>query len=113
MLHPSARRHYVAAFPEHDSDLSLAGWTGKLTGLPVITVGSVGLETQFRSEKQGQIIAPASVERLVEQFDSGEFDVVAIGRALLADPGWVNRLRDGNLDGFAGYDPATALAALA
>ncbi len=113
VLHPSTRRHYAAAFPDHDPDLSLAGWTGKLTGLPVITVGSVGLETQFRSEKQGELIRPASVERLVAQFDAGEFDVVAIGRALLADPGWVNRLRDGNLDGFGGYDPATALAALA
>lgn len=113
VLHPSTRRHYAAAFPDHDPDLSLAGWTGKLTGLPVITVGSVGLETQFRSEKQGELIRPASVERLVAQFDAGEFDVVAIGRALLADPGWVNRLRDGNLDGFSGYDPATALAALA
>mgnify|MGYP003767916429 FL=1 len=113
VLHPSTRRHYAAAFPDHDPDLSLAGWTGKLTGLPVITVGSVGLETQFRSEKQGELIRPASVERLVAQFDAGEFDVVAIGRALLADPGWVNRLHDGNLDGFSGYDPATALAALA
>ena len=40
-------------------------------------------------------------------------EMLASGRALLADPGWVNRLHDGNLDGFSGYDPATALAALA
>jgi len=113
VFHPSTRRHYVPGFPDYDSELSLAGWTRKLTDLPVIAVGSVGLETQFRSEKQGQVIAPASVDRLVEQFDSGEFDVVAIGRALLADPDWVNRLRAGTLDGFAGYDPQVALAALA
>jgi 2,4-dienoyl-CoA reductase-like NADH-dependent reductase (Old Yellow Enzyme family) len=37
---------------------------------------------------------------------------VAIGRALLADPGWVNRLRDGSIDGFNGYDARTALAGL-
>lgn len=113
IFHPSTRRHYVPAFPDHDSNLSLAGWTKKVAGLPVIAVGSVGLETQFRSEKQGQVIQPAPVERLVEQFGAGEFDIVAIGRALLADPAWVNRLRDGELDGFAGYDPATALASLA
>ncbi|SEH53484.1 2,4-dienoyl-CoA reductase [Mycolicibacterium rutilum] len=112
VLHPSTRRHYVPAFPEH-GELSLAGWTKKVTGLPVITVGSVGLETQFRSEKKGQVIAPAPVDHLVEQFDADEFDIVAIGRALLADPGWVNRLRRGELGGFGGYDPATALAALA
>ncbi|GAT12577.1 NADH:flavin oxidoreductase [Mycolicibacterium novocastrense] len=113
VLHPSTRRHYAPAFPDHDGELSLAGWTKKVTGVPVIAVGSVGLETQFRSEKQGQVIQPAPVDRLVEQFDADEFDIVAIGRALLADPAWVNRLRDGRLDGFAGYDPEAALAKLA
>lgn len=113
MLHPSTRRHYVPAFGDHDRELSLAGWSKKVTGLPVIAVGSVGLETQFRSEKRGQVIQPAPVDRLVEQFEAGEFDIAAIGRALLADPAWVNRLRSGDLSGFSGYDPATALAALA
>ncbi|GFG70233.1 NADH:flavin oxidoreductase [Mycolicibacter senuensis] len=113
VLHPSTRRHYLPAFPDHDPELSLAGWSKKVSGAPVIAVGSVGLETQFRSEKRGEVIQPAPVDRLVEQFDAGEFDVVAIGRALLADPTWVNRLRRGELDGFGGYDAAAALAALA
>lgn len=113
VLHPSTRRHYVPAFGDHDPELSLAGWTKKVTGVPVIAVGSVGLETQFRSEKRGEVIAPAPVDRLVEQFEAGEFDVVAIGRALLADPTWVNRLRRDELDGFDGYDAAVALSALA
>lgn len=113
VLHPSTRRHYVPAFPDHDSELSLAGWTKKVAGVPVIAVGSVGLETQFRSERRGQVIQPAPVDRLVEQFDAGEFDIVAIGRALLADPAWVNRLRANELHKFGGYDPQTALASLA
>jgi 2,4-dienoyl-CoA reductase-like NADH-dependent reductase (Old Yellow Enzyme family) len=113
VLHPSTRRHYVPEFPDYDRELSLAGWTKKITGLPVIAVGSVGLETQFRSEKRGAVILPAPVDRLVEQFEAGEFDVVAIGRALLADPAWVNRLRDGQLDGFNGYNAEIALSALA
>ncbi|ORW73103.1 NADH:flavin oxidoreductase [Mycobacterium saskatchewanense] len=112
MLHPSTRRHYVPAFPDYDRELSLAGWTKKVTGLPVIAVGSIGLQTQFRSEKQGQVIQPAPIDRLVEQFEAGEFDIAAIGRALLAEPAWVNRLRNGDLDGFIGYDPQTALASL-
>lgn len=113
VLHPSTRRHYVPAFPDDDTELSLAGWTKKLIGVPVIAVGSVGLETQFRSEKRGEVIQPAGVDRLIEQFEAGEFDVVAIGRALLADPTWVNRLRRGDLGGFNGYDAAVALSALA
>ncbi|WP_370062206.1 12-oxophytodienoate reductase [Mycobacterium sp. MAA66] len=112
VLHPSTRRHYVPAFPDADPVLSLAGWTKKVTGAQVISVGSVGLQTAFRSEKPGQLIEPGPIDQLVEQFDAGEFDLVAIGRALLADPGWVNRLRTGTLDGFNGYDAASALAAL-
>ncbi|WP_241471991.1 12-oxophytodienoate reductase [Mycolicibacterium neoaurum] len=113
VFHPSTRRHYVPAFADSGGELSLAGWTKRITGLPVIAVGSVGLQTQFRSEKPGQLIEPDSSDRLVAQFEAGEFDIAAVGRALLADPAWVNRLREGTLAEFAGYDPAKALAALA
>lgn len=113
VFHPSTRRHYVPAFPDADDALSLAGWTKKVTSLPVIAVGSVGLQTQFRSEKPGQLIEADTLDRVVAQFEAGEFDIVALGRALLADPAWVQRLRQGTLDGFAGYDPQKALAALA
>ena len=98
VLHPSTRRHYLPGFPDEDAQLSLAGWTKKVTGVPVIAVGSVGLETEFNPGGPGGPIAPASVEKLLDQFEAGEFDVIAVGRALLADPNWVNRLRDGDLD---------------
>ena len=75
-------------------------------------MGSVGLETSFRSEERGQVIQPAPLDRLVKQFEADEFDVVAVGRALLADPGWVHRIRNRELDAFTGYDPETALSAL-
>lgn len=112
VFHPSTRRHYSAAFPDADPQLSLAGWTKKVTGTPVIAVGSVGLDTAFRDEGPRKAIAPAPADRVVAQFEAGEFDVVAIGRALLADPAWVNRLRDGALDGFNGYEPEAALSTL-
>jgi 2,4-dienoyl-CoA reductase-like NADH-dependent reductase (Old Yellow Enzyme family) len=111
VLHPSTRRVYIPAFP--GSDLSLAGWTKKITGVPVIGVGSVGLATEFQPGKRdGEPIEPAPVDRLLAQFTAEEFDIVAIGRALLADPGWVNRLRDDTLGGFTGYHAETALASL-
>ncbi len=112
VLHPSTRRHYAPAFPDVDATLSLAGWTKKLTGVPVIAVGSIGLQTEFRGGKPEDPVLPESAERLVSQFGNGEFDIAAVGRALLADPNWVNRLRDGELEGFTGYDANTALAAL-
>ncbi|MGV9802267.1 NADH:flavin oxidoreductase [Mycobacterium sp. NPDC003449] len=111
VLHPSTRRHYLPGFT--GSSLSLAGWSKRITGLPVIGVGSVGLSTEFTPGRSGRdVITPAPVDRLVEQFAAGEFDIVAVGRALLADPAWVNRLRDDTLAGFGGYHAETALASL-
>lgn len=113
LFHPSTRRHYLPAFPDQDPRLSMAGWVRKLTGLPVIAVGSVGLDTEFAFRLgAGERIPPAPVCRLLDEYEAGEFDIVAIGRALLADPGWVGRLRDGELDGFAGFDADSALARL-
>ena len=122
-LHTSTRRHYLPGFPDIDPTLSLAGWTKKMTGIPVIAVGSVGLRTQFHvpvfeegttqfDTKKDNVIAPDSLDRLVEQFDAGEFDAVAVGRALLSDPTWVNRARTGALHEFHGYDAQKALATL-
>jgi 2,4-dienoyl-CoA reductase-like NADH-dependent reductase (Old Yellow Enzyme family) len=122
-LHTSTRRHYLPGFPDIDPALSLAGWTKKMTGIPVIAVGSVGLRTQFHvpvfeegttqfDTKKDSVIAPDSIDRLVDQFDAGEFDAVAVGRALLSDPTWVNRVRTGALDEFHGYDAQKALATL-
>ena len=85
MFHPSTRRHHESAYPDADLELSLSGWTKKVTGAPVIAVGSVGLETEFTPGRPGGHIPPAPVDRLLDQYGSGEFDVVAIGRALLAD----------------------------
>lgn len=112
ILHASTRRHHVPAFPDAHPDLSLSGWTKKITGLPVIAVGSVGLQTEHRSGRPEDLVAPAPLDRLLHKFAAGEFDIVAVGRALIADPGWVNRLRDDTLDGFAGYHAETALARL-
>ncbi|MFD7005502.1 MULTISPECIES: NADH:flavin oxidoreductase [Rhodococcus] len=99
VLHPSTRRHWDPAFPElagDDGELGLAGWTKRLTGLPTITVGSVGLDdvftTAFTSDGASNT---AGIDRLLAQYENGEFDLVAIGRALLSDPEWVLKLREG------------------
>jgi 2,4-dienoyl-CoA reductase-like NADH-dependent reductase (Old Yellow Enzyme family) len=115
IFHPSTRRHWLPAFTGGvgaDAELSLPAWTKKISGLPVIAVGSVGLAVEFKPSSADGPIPPAPVDRLLSHFEDGEFDMIAIGRALLADPAWVNRLRDGTLGDFTGYDAATALADL-
>ena len=41
---------------------------------------------------------PASLDGLVERLERDEFDLVAVGRAILADPRWVEKIRNGRLD---------------
>ncbi len=106
LFHVSTRRHWVPGFRTSASDpTGLAGWTKKVTGKPVITVGSVGVETVFHAEND--LPTESSRKRLnylLEQFDRGEFDSVALGRALLADPAWVAKFRAGNAEDIIPFD---------
>ena len=43
----------------------------------------------------GATAQPASIDGLVERLDKGEFDLVAVGRALLVDPEWAVKVREG------------------
>jgi len=93
-FHCSTRRFWL---PEFDgSPLNLAGWTKKVTGLPVITVGSVGLEdSDFLGYLKGEGARTGDVDAVADRLREGEFDLVAVGRALLADPEWAVKLREG------------------
>jgi 2,4-dienoyl-CoA reductase-like NADH-dependent reductase (Old Yellow Enzyme family) len=93
IFHASARRFQAHAF--NDSALTLAGWTRKITGKPVITVGSVGLEGEFTPGANAPRAATTDLSQLVEKFNAGEFDLVAIGRALLANHDWVELVKNG------------------
>jgi 2,4-dienoyl-CoA reductase-like NADH-dependent reductase (Old Yellow Enzyme family) len=95
MLHCSQRRFWEPEFPEDGSDLNFAGWAKKLTGAPTITVGSVGLSGEFVAAFAGESSKPASLDELLRRLDRGDFDLVAIGRALLHDPEWVVKIHEG------------------
>ncbi|WP_206922185.1 NADH:flavin oxidoreductase [Alicyclobacillus suci] len=97
VFHCSTRRFWEPEFA--GSDLNLAGWTKKLTGKPTITVGSVGLDGEFMSLfTEGKGAGNAKIDGLIERLEREEFDLVAVGRALLVDPAWVKKIRDGRTD---------------
>ena len=95
LLHVSARRFFEPAW--EGSDLSIAGWTRSLARIPVITVGSVGLDRDVITNLAGVARATglAGLAELGRRFLEGEFDLVAVGRCNLSDPEWVNKVRDG------------------
>lgn len=101
MFHVSTRRYWLPAFD--GSERTLAGWTRQLTGLPVIGVGSVGVSAPFLgSASEGQ--SSLSLAPLVRLVNRGEFDLVAVGRAVLAEPEWARKLQDARLDEIRAYD---------
>lgn len=123
LFHASTRRFYLPEWP--GSDLGLAGWASGFTDTPVIAVGSVGVKDKmFDVPGEPDELDPlASLEELSRRFDREDFALIAVGRALIADPDWVNKLRDGRLDtirpfrsdmlGTAEWDMALALEGLA
>ncbi|GAF11502.1 2,4-dienoyl-CoA reductase [Bacillus sp. JCM 19045] len=98
LFHCSTRRIWEAEFAG-DEPLNLAGWTKKLTGKPVISVGSLGINHAFLSKKSnGEQTIEENLRLVDEKLNAGEFDLVAVGRALLADPEWAEKVRENRLD---------------
>jgi 2,4-dienoyl-CoA reductase-like NADH-dependent reductase (Old Yellow Enzyme family) len=97
VFHCSTRRFGDPEFA--GSALGLAGWTRKLTGKPVIAVGSVSLDADVMTTfgPQGQAGA-RGIDDLLERMDRAEFDLIAVGRALLANPDWAGIVRRGAFD---------------
>lgn len=108
-FHCSTRRFWEAEF--EDSSMNLAGWTKKLTGKPVITVGSVGLDNDFIHMYAGQSAGQTGIDQLLERMADDEFDFVAVGRALLADAEWPRKVREGRSEDLTLFTKA-ALATL-
>lgn len=95
IFHCSTRRFWEPAF--EGSPLTLAGWTKKLTGKPVIAVGSVGLDCMFEEtfRSGGREARADSLIPLIRRMQSNEFDLIAVGRSLLSDPEWASKIHKG------------------
>ena len=97
IFHCSERRYWNAEFP--GSHMNLAGWVRKLTGRPTITVGSVGLAGPMSVTELGQHTeVSTNLTPLAQGIAGGEFDLVAVGRALLTDPEWARKVKEGRLE---------------
>ncbi len=77
------------------SALCLAGWTRRVTGCLTMAVGSVGLSKGLFDSRQSSPDFLDNLGALVARFDNQEFDLVAVGRMLIANPDWVRRVRLG------------------
>lgn len=104
IFHCSQRRFWEPEF--EGSDLNFAGWAKKITGKATITVGSVGLTGEFLAAFAGESSEPSSLDELMRRMDRGDFDLVAVGRPLLADPNWVKKIKNGQSGALKGFTKA-------
>lgn len=101
VFHCSQRRFWEPEFPEVDGDngLNFAGWAKKLTGKTTISVGSVDLNVDFLSSFGGKTTERVStIDKLMTRLDRNEFDLIAVGRALLSNPQWVEAMKTDTTD---------------
>jgi len=103
IFHCSTRRCWEPEF--EGSNLNLAGWTKKLTGKPTITVGSITLGadvmTSFGSPEKVEV---TGIEDVLDRLERGEFDLVAVGRALIANPNWASQIKAGAIADLRPFD---------
>ena len=79
-LHSSMRRFWESEFP--NSDENLAYWTKKISNITTIGVGSVGLDTDFIDMTASA--NPTSIDRAIEDISQNKYELIAVGRALIA-----------------------------
>lgn len=83
---------------------SLAGWVRRITGKPTMAIGSLGIARPFREDEAAdpRLAVPgidmAQVSAAARMVADGECDLVAVGRALLADADWAEKVRTGAFD---------------
>ncbi|QJU56523.1 NADH:flavin oxidoreductase [Sphingomonas sp. AP4-R1] len=106
IFHCSQRRFWEPEFPTVDGEkgLNFAGWAKKLTGKATISVGSVGLSGEFMAAFGGESSTSVGIDQLIERMERDEFDLIAIGRALISNPDWAAKVRDGDAAGLRGFE---------
>ncbi|WP_213779539.1 NADH:flavin oxidoreductase [Caballeronia sp. dw_276] len=102
VFHCSTRRFWDTEF---GSDQNLAAWTKKLSGKPTITVGSIGMTGEHIDTLMGEGSNVASLDNLLQLVDRGDFDLIAVGRGMLVNPDWANKVREGRIDQLNNWNP--------
>jgi len=101
----STRRYWE---PEFGTGTNLAGWAKRVTGKPSVMVGSVGLSGPLDPEmRSSEAVAPsADIAAVVRCIESGDVDIVAVGRAMIVNPDWASRVRSGDTAGLVPWSKA-------
>lgn len=96
-FHASSRRFYKPEWPDRHPTMTLAGWAKSMTGAVAIGVGSVGLDTDILEDLFDNKDANSRIDEDLIDIEGrvrrGEFDFISVGRAQIANPDFVNKIR--------------------
>ena len=104
-LHSSMRRFWESEF--EGSEENLAYWTKKISNIPTIGVGSVGLDSDFIDMTAPS--KPANIDKAIDDISKEKYDLLAVGRALLSDYEWVLKMKEGRLKDVIPYSKEALL----
>ena len=104
-LHSSMRRFWESEF--EGSEENLAYWTKKISNIPTIGVGSVGLDSDFIDMTAPS--KPANIDKAIDDISKEKYDLLAVGRALLSDHEWVLKMKEGRLKDVIPYSKEALL----
>ena len=104
-LHSSMRRFWESEF--EGSQENLAYWTKKISNIPTIGVGSVGLDSDFIDMTAPS--KPTSIDKAIDDISKEKYDLLAVGRALLSDHEWVLKMKEGRLKDVIPYSKEALL----
>jgi 2,4-dienoyl-CoA reductase-like NADH-dependent reductase (Old Yellow Enzyme family) len=65
------------------------------------------MSVDFLRAFAGESSKATGIDNLIHRLEREEFDLIAVGRALLADPQWVTKIRSGDQSGLKDFNPAT------
>jgi 2,4-dienoyl-CoA reductase-like NADH-dependent reductase (Old Yellow Enzyme family) len=111
ILSVSALRFETPLF--ENSDLTFAGWVRRVTGAPVMAAGGIGMSGDLMATFAGETGRPQPLDEAARRLEAGEFDLVAIGRALVADPQWTRKVREGRTDQLIACEPSALAPSVA
>jgi 2,4-dienoyl-CoA reductase-like NADH-dependent reductase (Old Yellow Enzyme family) len=116
LFNVSTRRFDAPAWPELDPRRSLASWVKGMTRVPVVAIGSVGLSTDWArdmlDDQEPRLQIEDDLVRVRRGLEAGDFDLIAAGRAQVANPQLVNRVRDGALSELRSFQKSRELAGM-
>ncbi|WP_119344555.1 oxidoreductase [Facilibium subflavum] len=103
IFHCSAHKFDKPDYPP--STLTYSGWVKKLSNLPTVAVGSIGLDKNFYESFNHIPTNIQPLDKIINMLDD-ECDLIALGRTLLADPEWPNKVKAGDFQSIVPFDPA-------